>query len=220
MELWLIRHGESEANAGRPSETPGGTPLTEKGHRQGQAVADTFEEPPGLVVVSPFLRSQQTAAPLLKKFNLTPETWPVQEWVYLEPSRYRGTTEQDRRPSVREYLEKNDPNYRDGQDAESFRDLLDRVDEFGEHLEQAIERVTSVVAFSHGRFMKAILWKLFCGSAGIPENQVLPSYWAFSDCFSVPNGLIIQLRRGPYGWFLRGRRDVRLQADEKGLAPR
>lgn len=217
MNVWLIRHAESTANAGEPSDSPGGVPLTALGHQQATAVAAEFEEPPGRVLVSPYIRTQQTAAPLVEKFKLSMETWPIHEWNYLDEGRYQGTTWTQRRPAVWEFLQRNDPDFRDGPRSESFMDLLERVDDFGSKL-QDVEDLdeTGVAVFSHGRFIKAVLWKLFCGGPGvIPREFLLRSYWTFADSFSVPNGLMLQLRRGPYGWFIHGRRDVRLSPDEE-----
>lgn len=39
IRVFLIRHGESESNAGLPSADPGSAPLTKDGHRQARQVA-------------------------------------------------------------------------------------------------------------------------------------------------------------------------------------
>lgn len=214
MDLWLVRHGESTANAGERTESPGGTPLTSRGRRQAVAVAREFFNPPGLIVVSPFLRTQQTAEPLLQKYRLTAAEWPVQEWIYLDPSRYVGTTQTERVPAVQAFVDRNDAEFKDGPDAESFVELLDRVTDFAQRVEKAIAE-QPVVVFSHGRFIQAVLWRLFCGD-NVPKSEAIRSFWAFSDSFSVDNCLMLRLQRGTYGWFLGGRRDVRLQGDEEG----
>ena len=56
--VWLIRHGQSESNAGLPTNGPAASPLTELGHRQAERVAEQFTGPPALIVSSPFLRAQ------------------------------------------------------------------------------------------------------------------------------------------------------------------
>ncbi len=74
--LWLVRHGESTANAGARGETPEGTPLTAQGQEQAKAVvADLVKKvgTPTLVVVSPFLRTHQTAAPFLWQMGVLPQ---------------------------------------------------------------------------------------------------------------------------------------------------
>jgi probable phosphoglycerate mutase len=76
MEIVLVRHGQPEwVHDGLSVVDP---PLTERGHRQAQRVADVlaataFDE----VVVSPLQRAQQTAAPLLASLGrpLVIEPW-------------------------------------------------------------------------------------------------------------------------------------------------
>lgn len=221
MDLWLIRHGESEANAGGLSTTLGATPLTDRGHRQAKAVAKTFADPPRLIVVSSFVRSKQTADHTCARFaygGFLFKEWPVQEWSFLDPERYCGTTKADRTPAVQEYLQRSDPDYRDSPGAESFTDLIARIRDVGDRLDSLPEVISSIAVFTHERFIKAFLWKLFCESV-VPKSAQVASYCAFADSFTVPNCLMLQLKRGPYGWFLHGRRDVRLQADEARTAP-
>lgn len=154
-DITLIRHAESEANAGLPSETPAGIPLTARGHEQARQLARRFFRAPDLIVVSPFLRTQQTAAPLMEKFLRTPvEQWPVQEFTYLNPGLYRGTTEAQRGDFAREYWLRCDPQWNDGGGAESFAALIARIDE----LERRLRKLDNcTVIFTHGYFIKALL---------------------------------------------------------------
>jgi probable phosphoglycerate mutase len=76
MEIVLVRHGQPEWV--RDERSVVDPPLTERGRRQAQRVADvlgstTFDE----VVVSPLQRAQQTAAPLLAALDrpLVIEPW-------------------------------------------------------------------------------------------------------------------------------------------------
>lgn len=81
----LIRHGESEANAGLPTASPTGIRLTAKGHAKAAAVAESIPERPGLIVTSPYLRTQATAAPFIRRYPEVPaEVWPVHEFTYLD----------------------------------------------------------------------------------------------------------------------------------------
>src|SRR5262245_709170 len=65
---WLIRHGESESNAGTPSAEPGASPLTARGREQAAGLAATLPEPPTLIVASPYRRAAQTAEPTAARF--------------------------------------------------------------------------------------------------------------------------------------------------------
>ncbi|RZK44363.1 MAG: hypothetical protein EOO59_21950, partial [Hymenobacter sp.] len=59
----FIRHGQSTGNAGVPSPDLALIELTDLGWQQARAVAAGWAEAPTLLVTSPYLRTQQTAAP-------------------------------------------------------------------------------------------------------------------------------------------------------------
>jgi probable phosphoglycerate mutase len=210
-EAWLYRHGESVSNAGEPTFTPWDICITDLGKQQAKNIAAQFSSPPDRVIVSGYLRTQQTARPLVSKFNLDclhpmvnrvnldPKSsaylqklpsryqmWPVQEWTFLCPDRYFGTTQEERKVPVREYRNKRDPNLVDGFGAESFQQFLLRVGVFLLRIEN--EPGLSVV-FTHGHFMRAILWlhqtKLDFRRVGVDEFD---SYWDFFDKTEIPNG--------------------------------
>ena len=100
---WLIRHGESVANAGGAVSSFSEIPLTARGRQQAELFAARFDElsadPPTLIVQSPYLRARQTAEPLIRRFAGVPvETWPVQEFTYLDPAATNGLNEAGRMP--------------------------------------------------------------------------------------------------------------------------
>jgi 2,3-bisphosphoglycerate-dependent phosphoglycerate mutase len=149
----LIRHAESEGNIGMPTDTPAGIRLTEKGHRQAAEYAAGVEAAPDLIVVSPFLRTQQTAAPLMVRFPEVPvEIWPVQEFTYLNPVEYAGTTQDQRGEVAKAYWARCDEHWNDGGGAESFVDFIGRIDETWRRLQST--RVRRIAVFTHGYFMK------------------------------------------------------------------
>ena len=124
--IWLIRHGESIANAGEATQDHRNIPLSELGLKQAQALALQIPKKPDLIVTSPYLRAQQTAMCTIGRF---PDTvtgiWDcVHEFVYLAPATCVGTTSQQRRPRVINYWRKLDPDYVDGEGAESYRQLI------------------------------------------------------------------------------------------------
>lgn len=155
MSHLLIRHGESEANAGLRTKSPSCIQLTKLGHRQARDLADSFTDAPELIVVSPFVRTQQTAAPLIARFPQVPvETWDVHEYTYLNAQKYAGTTELDRGVFARDYWDRCDPHWEDGGGAESFAGLVRRIDAAMAKLRQHAGR--HVAVFTHGYFIKAL----------------------------------------------------------------
>src|SRR5690348_14946487 len=105
-KVFLIRHGESEANAGLATTHPKDVKLTSRGHEQARQIATFLGEYTSLnlIVTSSYLRTKQTAEPTKKKFLFeTAEEWEVQEFTYLAP-RYLGhSTINERRPLVDAY---------------------------------------------------------------------------------------------------------------------
>lgn len=159
-EIWFIRHGESESNAGLPSSSDLSTPLTSKGVDQAHHVADYLKNPPDLFILSPYLRTQQTAAPALLKFPDTPiQIWPVQEYSYLSHHQYRNTTSKDRRGLSRSYFEEADPDKVLGEGGESFHQFIGRVNVVISSLQAAEEK--KIIIFGHGWFLRAMLWQLY-----------------------------------------------------------
>ena len=166
----FVRHAQSLSNAGFATNSPGTIGLSELGLRQAQAFAEQCVTAPDLVIVSPYTRTSDTAAPLLAKFPECPViTMPIHEFTFLAPARYAGTTEQDRREPARNYWTNADPDYCDGEGAESFRAFIERIESAFETICQRPEK--NIIAFSHGYVMKALAWRLLSH-----ERQVSSDY--------------------------------------------
>ncbi|WP_413987744.1 histidine phosphatase family protein [Labrys okinawensis] len=166
-EIWLIRHGESTANAGLATKDASSIALTDKGWHQAREMAEKFSAAPDLIVVSPYLRARQTAGPTAERFADTPiETWPVQEFTYLSPVRCANTTVEQRRPLVDAYWKACDPSLIDGPGAESFAQMLDRVREAARRIEASPARTMAI--FTHGHIMQA--WRLLANNPAASDK--------------------------------------------------
>jgi len=215
MEVWFIRHTQSQANAGEVTVDPALTALTARGREQAEHIPAAFERPPDLVITSPYLRAQQAAAPFVSRFPDIPrETWPVQEFTYLAYERCRGTTVTERLPMAREYWDRNDPHYVDGEWAESFGGLLERVADMWRKLrEQHADKW--VVIFSHAQYIRAAMWhELFDGPK--VNERGMRCYRSYAAGFPIPNGAIIKCRDNGGFWFsqvLRGHIPAHLRTD-------
>jgi broad specificity phosphatase PhoE len=197
---WMIRHGQSEANAGVPSTHHGSPLLTELGLRQAQAAADLVLRPPDLVVTSSFIRAIQTAEPLLHRFPGTKtEVWDVEEFTYLAPAKYKNSTTSDRRPFVKAYWERCDPDYCDGGGAESFRQFIGRVERATERLK---EGQGFTVMVSHGQFMRGVIWWSFNCFQDLTPG-VMARYRDFRTAAVLPNACIVKMGwpEGDGPWF-------------------
>ena len=190
---WLVRHGQSAANAGLPSVGHAETPLTALGHRQAREVARRVDRRPDLLIVSPFLRAHETAAPIRERWPDAPcEVWPIGELTYLSPTRCLGTTADIRRPWIEAYWQRCDPGYLDGPDAETFASFMARLAEFDRRLAELDD--TFVIAVGHGQFFRAYLWGRDKDFAATPPR--MREYRLAETARPMANGEIIEQRRG------------------------
>ena len=182
----LIRHGESAANAGLSTHDPALIELTPTGIAQARQIADSLSCQPRLVITSPFIRARATAMPTLDTYPQVPVcTWPVQEFTYLTASRCAHTTTAARRPWVEAYWCAADPDYRDGPDAETFREFIERAQAFLDRLEGCEQ--DDIVVFSHGQFISAVVWLLRC--PGLPiDHEGMCGYRRFEQQNNIANG--------------------------------
>ncbi len=192
LRVWLIRHGESESNAGLPSGEPGSIPLTALGHLQAGQIARAFTGVPALIVTSPYLRARQTAQPTVSRFpGAACQVWPVHEFTYLGDLHGRATTTAERKPYAEAYWNRADPHHvNDG--AESFSGLLDRARDCLNRLRA--ERPGPVAVFTHGLFMRAVAWSLGTGITA-PDRADMQSFRRFANVQPVPNAAVLELRR-------------------------
>src|ERR1700748_1758841 len=175
--ILLVRHGQSVANAGGTPPDHITNPLTELGHTQARAFADGFVCEPTLFLISPFARAQQTSIPLRQRYPEVPfEEWPVHEFNYLNPAQHNGTNEEQQRPHILKFWERDDPSYSDGAGAESFSDFLNRVRDAIKRLAQ-LKSDGCIVVFTHGFFMQAIRILLLFPTA--TDQQLLSNFRRF-----------------------------------------
>lgn len=190
--IWLIRHGESAANAGHATESAHSIPLTERGHKQAAAVVQALPTAPDLIVVSSYHRARQTADPTITAYpSAKVEEWPVEEFTYLSLKGATPTTAADRRPFVQEYWNQCDPEHCDGPGAESFLDFMVRVRGIIGKLKRCKD--ARVAIFSHGQFIRAVMWLLLTGRREI-NSTAMKEFEHFLLAVPFPNCAIVQLR--------------------------
>lgn len=182
------RHAQSESNAGGVSSDPALIPLSAEGHQQGNRSAANHSTPPDRIIHSPYLRTRQTAAPFIQKFQgVVVLECPIQEFTYLAPDRCLNTTSEQRLPLVREYWERNDPNYRDPHHeypfVESFQMFSLRVSNF---LDQARNWQGYTLMFSHELFMRRIIQIISNGETD-PTPDTMRRFFEMKDSNLIPN---------------------------------
>jgi broad specificity phosphatase PhoE len=190
MRAIFIRHGQSTGNAGIPTHDLSLLELTELGWQQARDVAEKWTETPSLIVTSPYLRTQQTSAPTVERFPDVPvEVWPIQEFTYLQPNRWNGTLSSERMPFMMRYWSQADPEYCDGEGAESFAALRIRA-------RATLHRLTGmadnalVYLFSHGQFIQALRSLVTNREKG--DRETMRDFWRQGDP-AIANGELVAL---------------------------
>lgn len=200
MKIVFIRHGESTGNAGIPSHDLSQIELTDKGHLQAAMLASAWVDIPSLIATSPYLRTQLTAQPTITRFPMLPvEVLPIEEFTYLEPSRWNGTSRAKRLPHIDAFWDQADPTYQDGPGAESFDTLLARVQMTFDRINR-LEPGSLVYAFSHGQFMQALRLRLM-----FPEwssKQLMQRFWSFDKEHPILNAALVIAHRQESTWAL------------------
>lgn len=194
-KVWLIRHGESVSNANLPTAHPADSALTSVGEKEAKLIPPAFQQAPDLIVVSPYLRARQTAVPVQTKFpTVSVEEWPVYEFTYLHPERYNGTTGSERASFAQAYWERNDPFEKEDGGGESFAELLLRTRNTVSCL--AENSANFIAVFSHGLFLRAVLWYLTTG-IDEPTKDAMWRYQQFVQAVWMPNCSILELTISP-----------------------
>ena len=127
MEIVLVRHGEPEWV--RENLNVDNPPLTERGLRQAERVADTLgDEAFDEIWVSPLLRAQQTAGPLAERRGLDIESI-TQDWLEeIRNPLWHGTPRERADAAYAEERRRPAEGRWDGLDGgERVRDFVDRI---------------------------------------------------------------------------------------------
>ena len=196
--VWWIRHGESNSNVGERTASAAAPILTERGWQEARRVPLAFEHAPDLLVTSSYIRTKQTASPLLEQFPQIPQQeWTIQEFTELSFAHRNNTAPQERAPIIREYWETLDPQHHDGEGAESFEDLVNRVDSALRAMD-TLEGFTAV--FSHGLFMRVLLWRMLTGPQAV-NSRAMRQYRAFHQGTWIPNCAIVRMEQLSGHWY-------------------
>jgi probable phosphoglycerate mutase len=162
--VYLVRHGESETNAGTVYKGPDSS-LTERGRVQAETIAERAANLEfGVIMSSTMNRARQTAAIIAKKVRV-----PVEYSDLLRerrsPSSHVGMEKSDPK-GVRydtEFFDRlHDPDWR-FEDAENFSDLNSRA---AEALQYLVDRPEErILVATHGLFMRVLAARAVFGDA-------------------------------------------------------
>jgi broad specificity phosphatase PhoE len=117
-------------------------------------------------------------------------TLPIQEFTYLAPAHWRGTTAEDRRHAVEAFWSRGQSHHSDGEGAESFSVFMERAESTLQWLKQ--REAQKVVLVCHEFFIRAVLWRCFCPSLG-KAIASMPAFRAWQQSAKIPNVSITRI---------------------------
>lgn len=164
MTLYIVRHGESEGNAGRFHQHDG-TPLTPLGISQAQQVGKRLQHVNlSRIISSPTKRTRQTTAEIVA-LNPAPVTFDPRLKEITRPSKIHEVPHTDlyAKKVIRQInAHVLDPNWHHSDEDNTF-DFLKRVSEGFHDLEQYYSE-ENITVVAHGDVLRAILGLVLFGS--------------------------------------------------------
>ncbi|MDB5894365.1 MAG: Phosphoglycerate mutase [Rhodoferax sp.] len=219
--ITFVRHGQSSANAGGVTMEHGAIPLTALGHLHANTLAGLLPPQPSSIVVSKYLRAQDTARPYAARVGMAAQTHPLlHEFSTIDPSLMEGMNGEERRPVADAYWLAADPHLRMGENAETFTEFGQRVDDL---IPQLHGMPDGAVVFGHGMWIGMLVWRLL----GFKSNDSagMKAFRRFQLGLPMPNGAVYRLREAGGHWhsqvdesLMRALLAVRLDASETTLA--
>ncbi|MCX6741122.1 MAG: histidine phosphatase family protein [Candidatus Parcubacteria bacterium] len=194
--IYFVRHAESGSNGGE--EFRGHTKdqgLSVTGEKQAKALAKILKkEKFDLIILSPFKRAQDTAKPFLKiaGHKIPVKTWPVQEFVYHSLGKKRKKNLAEKLESAKKYWLAADPDYRDSKEAETYRDLIKRIELVRKKIIQ--DKHQKILIVSHGHFIKHFTWRLLHETLEI-NKESMPRARDFTRAMRTGNTAIIKIAK-------------------------
>ena len=187
--LYLIRHAQSEANAGGISKPERDIALSPLGREQAQALVARLPRS-NHVYVSELRRTHETAAPYCRAHGITPQVLPqLNEFSCLAFDRIRGMDGTARRPLADAYWQRADPLECTGAGADSFAAFNQRLSAFLAHYPQLED---GSLLFGHGIWIGLLAWRLLGFSVETAADMA--AFRRFQTGLPMPNTAVWQLQ--------------------------
>lgn len=160
-KIYLIRHAESESNAGliiRPNPMIN---ITKKGEQQANDLADWLIDhvKPDEIFFSNYIRTQQTAKPYLEKLNVQAKIIDdLYEFNYLDFEHIKDLNFDELVKLADNYWQQADIDFQDSQYTDTYRQFVQRVKNVRQFFEQLDDGC--YVVFTHGMWLGMLMWQL------------------------------------------------------------
>ncbi|MGC1459630.1 MAG: histidine phosphatase family protein [Steroidobacteraceae bacterium] len=185
--LFLIRHGQSQANAGGITLENPLVPLTEVGELQARTLAALLPATTPAVWSSPFKRTLDTASPYCAGLGAAAQLHDgLREFETLDTLQMRGSSCTAREAVLARYWLGADPDRRTGPAGETFREFHERVAHMRKSWLPSLPDGT--VIFGHGMWMALLFWQLW-GFEQV-DHIAMAQFRRFQLGFPMPNAVI------------------------------
>ncbi|MDO4643675.1 MAG: histidine phosphatase family protein [Cardiobacteriaceae bacterium] len=169
-QIYLVRHGQSESNAGGAAKPNAIIPLTALGQTQAEEVADWLITRLGnniaSIGVSEYQRTHETAQPFAVRTGLTPRIISnLHEFNYLSFPLIDGLPFHERVQRAKDFWQNADTTTLDGDDSECFRHFVARVADVRQQFAALPDG--NHVFFTHGLWLSMLIWQLL----SLPTND-------------------------------------------------
>jgi broad specificity phosphatase PhoE len=162
-KIILIRHAESQANVQKELFRYSNIiKITENGRQQAKDLVEVLEKP-DRVILSKYIRTQETAHPLIEKLEKENHNFDTHLWLDTHEfenvcgERVFATmkTHEEFMHADMEYWGKQDPMCKESEHTESFKEFIDRVNGVYLKLKKIPDGLNYI--FTHGWFIKLFL---------------------------------------------------------------
>lgn len=199
--VYLVRHGESESNAGGISQPNPEIVLSEQGHRQSKIIAEYLYQSLGkkiaAVYTSNYIRTLQTAQPLLEQSNLSAQTLnDLHEFNYLDFTDIANLNGKARQPIRERYWQHATPQTQLSADTESFIQFTQRVDNTLLFIKEQIkigtyDKQKTAVFYTHGIWLGMLAWRLL--GNGVEQIAQMRRFRQFEQSLAINNCAVYTL---------------------------
>lgn len=166
-KIYLVRHAQSQSNAGLIISPNHQIALTDLGTVQAYQLGDWLlgyiDEPVTDVLVSSYLRTQETAKPYLTALNIAqPSVFDeLREFNYLDFEHIKDVSFAKLVQMSQAFWQQGDILYQDSLQTDSFASFVQRVQKMRQQFETLTDGV--YVVFTHGMWIGMLLWQILHG---------------------------------------------------------
>jgi alpha-ribazole phosphatase len=199
--ILLVRHGQSQANAGGVTLENPLVPLTPLGELQARALAPWLPQAAAAIWSSPFKRALDTAKPYCERLGANAATHEdLREFEVIDTVQMRDSPFAERNAAVMRFWQTAEPDLRTGPAAESFREFHQRITRVRTRFLPSLPDGT--VIFGHGMWMALLLWQLWGFEQLDPAAMI--QFRRFQLGFPMPNAALYALTHTSLGnWELK-----------------